>query len=147
MLFLLLPFLAWSQSDKICGYYYVIEPDTKEESQIEIFKNDNGTYSGKIVWMKNPTDKNGKIKCDVKNPDVYWHTHSPIGMSILKNFVFNAKDENWDSGTIYNPGNGKTYKCKLSFSKPNQLKVRGYIGVPALGQTEYWTKENQLRKN
>ncbi|MEX2015418.1 MAG: DUF2147 domain-containing protein, partial [Candidatus Hydrogenedentales bacterium] len=52
----------------------------------------------------------------------------------------------WDSGTIYDPNNGKTYKCVIKYAKDEtvqggeKLDVRGYIGVPALGRTTVWTR-------
>jgi uncharacterized protein (DUF2147 family) len=43
-------------------------------------------------------------------------------------------------GEIYDPVHGKTYKCKMWFENDKTLRVRGYIGVPALGRTMTWKK-------
>ena len=44
----------------------------------------------------------------------------------------------WKGGRILDPENGKTYKCKLELEGTDVLKVRGYIGIPALGRTQRW---------
>ena len=60
---------------------------------------------------------------------------------MLKNFVFDGDDE-WSDGSIYDPKNGKTYKCYIKFDNPQMLKIRGYIGVSLLGRTTHWFKTN-----
>jgi uncharacterized protein (DUF2147 family) len=42
-------------------------------------------------------------------------------------------------GTIYDPGNGKKYKCKIWLRKDGNLKVRGFVGVSLIGRNEIWT--------
>ena len=44
----------------------------------------------------------------------------------------------WEGGKIYNPMNGKTYKCTI-WLEGNTLKVRGYVGV--FYETHTWTRE------
>jgi uncharacterized protein (DUF2147 family) len=39
-----------------------------DESKIQIFKSGN-EYFGKIIWLKEPSDKNGNPKKDKNNPD------------------------------------------------------------------------------
>jgi len=108
--------------------------------QVEIFKvKDN--YYGKIVWLKEPLDSvTGKPRTDVENPDPALQNKPLIGLVNLKGFVFDGDDE-WEDGTIYDPKNGKTYKCYMEFENPSKqkLKIRGYIGVSLLGRTTLWT--------
>jgi len=137
-------FQAFSQSkgDQLIGNYYVIKEDTKSESRIQIYKNSDGKYEGKIVWLKYPNHPDGTPKYDEKNPNPELRKVKSDQVVLLKNFVFDEKNNEWNSGTIYDPEEGKTYKCKLTFETSVKLKVRGYIGFPALGKTMYWTKEN-----
>jgi len=62
-----------------------------------------------------------------------------LGLQILKNFVYDAQDKEWEDGTIYDPKNGKTYSCIMTLSG-NNLNVRGYVGISMLGRTGVWTK-------
>jgi uncharacterized protein (DUF2147 family) len=111
-------------------------------SHIQIFKATNGSfagkYFGKIVWLKEPL-KNGKPKVDDLNPDPKKQAVPLLGLQILKNFVYDADDKEWEDGTIYDPKNGKTYSCNMTLDG-NNLNVRGYVGISMLGRTGVWTK-------
>jgi uncharacterized protein (DUF2147 family) len=139
---------AQGKPDKILGYYITYDDETgAEKSQVQIYKDPNGKYYGKIVWLKEPT-KNGKPKVDDKNPDVKLQSRPVMGLEILKGFSFNKSDEEWIDGTIYNPSSGKTYNCYINFESANKVKIRGFIGASwmGLGKTAYWTKEATMRK-
>jgi len=139
---------AQSKADKIVGYYITYDDETgAEKSQVQIFKATNGKYYGKIVWLKEP-NKNGKPKVDDKNPDSKLQNRPVMGLQILKDFTYDAGDNEWSNGTIYNPSSGKTYNCYMNFESPTRLKIRGYIGASwmGLGKTAHWTKEPAQRK-
>jgi uncharacterized protein (DUF2147 family) len=107
------------------------------KGQIQIFKQGN-TYSGKLVWLQEPNDESGKPKTDKNNPDANLKTKPIWGLQILKGFQFD-KDE-WNGGKIYDPQNGKEYKCYMKMKGANTLLVRGYIGIAMMGRTETWTR-------
>ena len=111
-------------------------------SHIQIFKATNGSFAGKfygkIVWLKEPM-KNGKPKVDDLNPDPKKQAVPLLGLQILKNFVYDADDKEWEDGTFYDPKNGKTYSCYMTLSG-NNLNVRGYVGISMLGRTGVWTR-------
>jgi len=69
-----------------------------------------------------------------------------IGLEILKNFVYKG-DGVWHKGTIYDPDNGKTYKCKIRFGDDESvLKVRGYIGFSMIGRTTEWRRVDEAKE-
>jgi uncharacterized protein (DUF2147 family) len=60
-------------------------------------------------------------------------------MTILNNLKKNGNE--WNGGTILDPNNGKTYKCKIEVVDGGaRLKVRGFIGLSLLGRTQYWLR-------
>jgi uncharacterized protein (DUF2147 family) len=139
---------AQSKADKIVGYYLTLDEDTKaEKSQVQIYKHTNGKYYGKVVWLKEP-NKDGKPKVDDQNPDAKLKNRPIMNLELLKGFTYNADDNEWSDGTIYNPTGGKTYNCYMNFESANSLKIRGFIGASwmGLGKTAIWTKEPALRK-
>ena len=69
-------------------------------------------------------------------PDAKLQSRKLIGVNILSNLV--KKKDKWEGGSIYNPKNGKTYKCKIWMEK-GQLMVRGYLGP--FYETQTWTKK------
>ncbi len=119
--------------------------DGKGKAHIDVYKN-NGKYFGKIVWLKETTypadDKKGmagKEKVDRENPDPAKRTKPILGLVILRDFVYDGGTQ-WDSGRIYDPENGKDYKCKMTLKSADALDVRGFIGFSFIGRTENWTR-------
>lgn len=119
---------AQTKADDICGYYYAQDPFSKEGSQVKIYKASNGTYEGIVCWVENPAKKNY------------------LNYKFLKGFKYNAKEQEWQGGTIHHPGNGKTYKSYLKLNGSTKIKVRGYVGATGvLGATMNWTREYKQR--
>jgi len=71
-----------------------------------------------------------KCKDDKKNQPL-------VGMEIMWGLTADG-DKEWSGGQIMDPKSGKQYKCKIELEKKNKLKVRGFIGIPAFGRTQYW---------
>lgn len=94
---------------------------------------------GKIVWLKDPLNKEGNPKLDQFNPDLKSKKNTLIGLIFLKNFE--KKSENkWENGKIYDPNNGKTYSSEMHLVNSKLLNVRGFIGISILGRTSKFTK-------
>ena len=96
-------------------------------------------YNGRIVWLREPNNEEGKPKVDKNNPDEKLRTKPLLGYSLLKNFYFVEK-EVWDAGTIYDPETGSTYSCTITMTDVNTLDVRGYIGLSLFGRTDVWKR-------
>jgi uncharacterized protein (DUF2147 family) len=109
----------------------------KGKGEMQVYKEGN-KYFGKIIWLAEPNDANGVPKKDKKNPDPSLQDKPLVGAVVLRNFVYD--DGEWNSGRIYDPQNGKDYKCYLKLKDAKTLHVRGYIGISLLGRTEVWTK-------
>lgn len=138
------PNLFANDADKILGYWLTQEGD----SQVKIFKATNGKYYGEIKWLKDPTREDGSIKLDDKNENEKLRDKPILGLQILKSFDYSAKDKEWAEGTIYDPKNGKTYKCFIWFEEGDDitLHVKGFIGFSLLGREVEWKKEEKLRE-
>ena len=121
-------------ADAIVGTWLTAGDDN---AKIEIFES-NSKYYGKIVWLKNPI-RDGIKALDVNNPDESKRKNPILGLQIISGFEYNAEDNIWEEGKIYDPQSGKTYSCNIR-KEGNKLKVRGYIGFSLLGRTEIWTK-------
>lgn len=131
----ILNFSTQAQSD-ILGVWY----NASKNSKIEIFKKGN-EYFGKIVWLEDPLDEDtGKPLKDKENPDKSMRDNQILGMTILKDFTYDSKNKEYAGGAVYDPENGKKYKAKISLPSKNELDLRGYVGIPAFGRTENWTR-------
>ena len=109
-------------------------------ARVEIYKNAN-VFQGKIIWLSEPTDPiTNKPKTDSKHPNSKLHSRPLIGLVNLWGFSFDEKQGNWDNGHVYDPKNGKEYKCTITSKDKNTLDVRGYIGISLIGRTDTWTR-------
>lgn len=109
----------------------------EKTAKIQIYKATDGRYYGKIVWLKEPM-RDGKPKVDIHNPSEARRNDPIMGLLILKGFKKDGAT-GYEDGTIYDPKNGKTYSCKITY-KGDKLDVRGYVGFSLLGRTTVWTK-------
>jgi uncharacterized protein (DUF2147 family) len=110
----------------------------EKTAKVQIFKATDGKFYGKIVWLKEPNNEEGKPKVDKNNPDKAKKSTPLMGLQLLKGFKKDA-DTEYEDGTIYDPKNGKTYSCKIN-RKGETLEVRGYVGISLIGRTTIWTK-------
>lgn len=125
---------AFAQKDQVEGVWF----NEEKTAKVWIYLAKNGKYYGKIVWLKEPNDENGNPKTDTKNPKESKRNEPIMDMLILKGFEKDGDDE-YDDGTIYDPKNGKTYSCVMTY-KGDELHVRGYVGISLIGRTTVWTK-------
>lgn len=101
-------------------------------------------FFGKVVWLREPLNEEGKPKVDKNNPDEKLRTIPLLGYKLIKDFSFKG-EKAWEDGTIYDPENGSTYSCTIKMTDENTLDVRGFIGVSLFGRTDVW-KRIQLKK-
>ncbi|SDK20556.1 Uncharacterized conserved protein, DUF2147 family [Catalinimonas alkaloidigena] len=120
--------------DAVVGIWKVGSGD----AHVQIYK-EGSEYFGKIVWLKEPNDENGKPKVDKNNPEEGKRNDPVLGMQMLRHFEYD-EDNVWEDGEIYDPKSGKLYSCKMTLVKPNVLEVRGYIGISLIGRTDTWTR-------
>ncbi|GAB5537821.1 MAG: DUF2147 domain-containing protein [Rubricoccaceae bacterium] len=52
------------------------------------------------------------------------------------------KGDHFAGGRITDPEKDKRYKATMKLDGPDRLRVRGYIGIRALGRTQVWRRAN-----
>jgi uncharacterized protein (DUF2147 family) len=68
-----------------------------------------------------------------------WQGRSQCGEVIIPGARFDG--DAW-AGHIINPRNGNSYNARFHVDEDGDLKLRGYLGIPLLGQTQTWTRYN-----
>jgi uncharacterized protein (DUF2147 family) len=133
-----------AEGDEILGLWHT-EPEDHGYARVEITK-ENDRYYGQIVWLSEPDfpeddegGMGGRPKVDRENPDPDLRDRPIVGIDLLADFEYTGKAQ-WKRGRIYDPKNGKTYKCNIKLQDEDTLKVRGYIGTSILGRTTIWTR-------
>lgn len=102
---------------------------------VEVYQ-EGDVFNGKIVWLKNPTEADGSPAVDSNNPDAKLRSRPLIGLNMLSGLK--QKGGEYSGGSIYDPGNGKTYNCSMKV-EGDTLKVRGSLDKRGLlGRTMDW---------
>jgi uncharacterized protein (DUF2147 family) len=139
MVALLIPLFLYAQADRILGTWIT----EKGTSSVEIYKDSNGKFHGKINWLEEPNE-NGKPKVDDENPNPKLRSRPIMGLPLVRNFQYSTKKKQWVNGRIYDPDNGKTYDCFAWFEgrNYNKLYLKGYVaGIRALGRKTEWVRK------
>jgi uncharacterized protein (DUF2147 family) len=103
-----------------------------KEGLMKIEKTKSGRYQVIIVSGK---DENKK---DVNNPDPKLRERKVKGIVIMWNLRF--EDGEYVGGSCYNPRDGNIYRAKMKITGQNTLRIRGYLLIPLLGQSQDWTR-------
>ena len=104
------------------GYYLTRDPFTKTQSIVYLYKTKAGSYAGKVFSVEN----------DPKN--------KYLDYLFLWNLQFDSLKKEFVDGHIKYPGIPGTYRTYMRFEPDGRLRVRGYLGVSALGVTVFWKK-------
>jgi uncharacterized protein (DUF2147 family) len=92
---------------------------------------------GKLVWLIEPL-RRGAPAMDDKNPDPALRQRPLCGLMMLADFR-QTEPQRWEDGWIYDPDSGSTYHATMRL-EDGLLKLRGYVGIPLLGETQTWTR-------
>ena len=108
------------------------------ESHVEIYRCGE-RLCGRIAALDEPLNAEGHPKADTNNPEPALRDRPILGMDLIAGFS-RKSDKRWVGGTIYDPRDGKTYKCKMTLKANDTLEVRGYVGLSLFGKTVVWTR-------
>jgi uncharacterized protein (DUF2147 family) len=122
------PALA-SDADRVIGLWA-----TPENDRIEIYREQNHYFGRPLPFPGQPQ------RLDVNNPDPQLRGRPLAEIMILKDFKYSGGE--WSGGTVYDPKNGKTYRCILRLQGERELLIHGYVGLPLFGRSEIWKRLN-----
>ncbi|RKG30524.1 DUF2147 domain-containing protein [Acinetobacter tianfuensis] len=120
----------WKQIDDKTG---------SPKALIEIKKDSNSTFSGKIIKVTPRPGYTPKEKC-INCPPPY--KDQPIlGLEVFKGLKHESENI-YEDGKILDPLSGKIYNLKGKLtSNGKRLHLRGYIGISAIGRTQTWIRQ------
>jgi uncharacterized protein (DUF2147 family) len=111
------------------------------DSVIELVS-DGDAVRGRVVGLAEPVflegeeaGPPGEPRVDLNNPDIELRTRAIAGLFIVEDLVRDG--DRWIDGSIYDPRSGSTYKARAELDD-EQLKIRGYVGLPMFGITTRW---------
>ena len=102
--------------------------------EMELYLTEEGKLEGRVHKLMREDAPITCDRCPGEKKDA-----PLIGMVI----VWDLKQDGskWEGGRIMDPENGKTYNCYIKLESEEKLKIRGYIGLAALGRTQYWYRK------
>ena len=122
------PVGRWKTVDDVTG---------KINSVVKIWDQDGKLY-GQIEKLVDPDPNDPDPRCvrcsgDLKGKRL-------VGLQII--WDLKNDGDQWTGGQILDPDSGKTYRCSISIKDGGKkLRVRGFIGLSALGRTQYWLRD------
>ena len=103
-----------------------------------------GLLCGRIVWLWIARDIAGRPASDRKNPDPAFRQRLLCGLTILQGLQPAGLDH-WNSGSLYNPDDGVTYRVSAELRSADVFVARIYLGVPLFGETKTLLRVPRLR--
>lgn len=134
----LLPHLAQAEEGVPSGLWKNVDDVSGKPRALIRITEVNGVLQGRIekVFPGPAEDPNPQCdKCEGANKGA-----PVIGLTILSGL---QKDgDQYSGGEILDPDNGKVYRSKVHLLEGGKkLSVRGYIGVPVLGRSQTWIRQ------
>jgi uncharacterized protein (DUF2147 family) len=131
---------AWADGKSPIGLWKNIDDETGKPKALIRITEQNGELRGKIEKLFRGPNEEQNPKCDKCEGEL--KDQPIVGMTILTGMK--PDGDEFNGGKILDPGNGKVYKSKMALvDGGRKLNVRGYIGVPMLGRTQTWVRQDE----
>lgn len=108
------------------------------EGRIQFARYRDGTYRGTTVCCEKGTK-------DVNNPKPELRSRSTVGIVIIWGLKYDGDGE-FSGGHVYNPRDGKTYGMNVEILDKDTIKIRGFLGISLLGQSQVWKRAKKGEK-
>lgn len=122
------------QAQSLIGTWKSVDDATRQDKSYVQLYEENGKMYGKVTKFLNPKTDPNRVCAQCTD----WRKNQKImNMMIVRDMV--KDDKTWKGGKILDPENGKEYSCTMWIEnqKPNELRVRGWIGPFYRTQTWY----------
>ena len=120
------------------GTWKTIDDASGKPKSLIVITENNGVLQGKIEKLLRGPEEDQNPKCD-KCKDA--NKDQPIiGLVMLTGLKQDGNE--WSGGQILDPADGKVYKTKAELiDGGTKLKLRAYVGIPMIGRTQTWLRE------
>jgi len=129
---------AFAQTSSPVGLWKTIDDKSgKPKAMIRITEN-GGEYRGKIERLFREAGEDPNPKCDKCSGEL--KGQQMIGMTMLTGLKQDGDE--YTGGRILDAEIGEEYKSRLKLiDGGKKLNVRGYIGIPMIGRSQVWIRE------
>ena len=111
-----------NQEDAIIGKWMTVDNNL----EVQVYRQEND-FRAKVIWFKiEDTTRPMNTRTDDMNPNPKLRSRKWLGMEVLRNLRYNAADNEWTDGVIYDAKHGKEWDSVVWINKNGLLKVKGY---------------------
>lgn len=136
LLTIVAPPLAYADSHDVYGLWLTEAGD----GYVEVKDCGNGTPCGTLAWV-DPSKSSSDL--DSRNADKTLRDRPLMGIPII--WGYEKAKQDWRSGKIYNPEDGKSFSSSVRRLDDGTLRVKGCIGPICI--TNSWTPISQISQN
>lgn len=120
------------------GTWRTIDDETGQPKSEVVITESDGVLTGRIEKLLRPGADPNELctNCpgDRKGKPM-------VGLEIIRGAKKASNMEVWKGGYIIDPVKGNTYSLELTpIDEGRRLEVHGYMGLPALGRSQYWER-------
>ncbi len=120
-----------NKEDAIVGKWITVEKNVA----VQVYKLNNN-YRAKIIWFKiQDTTRPMNTRTDEKNPNPALRNRKWLGMEVLHGLKYNASDDEWQDGIIYDAKHGREWDAVAWIGPDGLLKVKGYWVFKFISET------------
>lgn len=116
--------------DRILGKWI----SSEKNLVVQVYKSGD-RFRGKIAWYKDDPAKAMDEWTDKHNPNPALRSRKILGMDVLRDLKYDAGDDTWEDGMIYDAQHGKEYNASAYIDKQGILRVKGYWHLKIFGKT------------
>jgi uncharacterized protein (DUF2147 family) len=123
-----------SAGDALIGEWWT----ENNEGRIRFSRDKDGTYRGTTTCCVPAKPTADHPARDLHNPNPKLRGRSTVGIVLIWKLTY--EEGEYNDGYVYNPRDGDTYRFEAKILDRNTLKIRGYMGIPLLGQSQIWKR-------
>lgn len=119
------------------GDWTTYNDEGTEAQSVVRFTESDGVLRGRIIRVL-PTEEypTPQFRCD--DCDGQYEGADLRTVPLVEGMTWD--DDEFSGGRITDPTNGRRYRGFLRLESPNRLRVRGFVGIRALGRTQVWRR-------
>lgn len=121
----------------ILGDWTIRSDETGEAQAVVRFAESGGVVSGRIVRVL-PTAEYPEPAFICDDCKGAYRGADLRRIELVSNMLW--RSDEFAGGRIVDPQNDRTYRATMKFDGRDRLRVRGYVGIRALGRTQVWER-------
>jgi len=131
------PGQAAPEPPAVVGLWRVMDGSGADPVSLVALSERDGVVSGTVMRVMRSSQGEHPVCRACKGP---LQNQAVVGMTVVWGLKQQGAGPVWSGGSVLDPGNGQTYKCKMTLREANTLELRGFLGISLLGRTQVWQR-------